>query len=70
MPNTEWRTKDGKILKFEEMSDMHIINCIKALKRNDPKSPYLRALRSELQQRYPIEKIIELILRLLKQGEM
>ena len=48
-----WRTKDGRILKVEEMETGHIENCIRMLERNNVpfRDPYVRMFTEELQKR-------------------
>jgi|GEM_PF-2574684 len=37
MTNFKWKTKSGKVLKFSEMEDSHILNCIAMLERRAKK---------------------------------
>ena len=48
-----WRTKDGRVLKVEEMGVEHIKNCIRMLERNNVpfRAPYVRMFTEELEKR-------------------
>lgn len=48
-----WRTKDGRVLKVEEMDTGHIENCIRMLERNNVpfRKPYIKMFTDELCRR-------------------
>jgi hypothetical protein len=48
-----WRTKDGRVLKVEEMETGHIKNCMRMLERNNVpiRKPYIVMFTKELHRR-------------------
>ncbi len=46
-----WRKEDGNTIAVREMSDLHLINCVSMLKKNDPESPWIEIMKQELENR-------------------
>lgn len=46
--NDEWRTKDGRILKLQEMTSRHIRNCMRMITQQDD---FWYAFEAELHRR-------------------
>lgn len=46
-----WRTRDGRVMDVDDMTDTHVRNAFKLL---------LRALKKEQERRYPVERTIQL----------
>lgn len=53
LENKLWTTKDGRVLKIEDMSTKHIVNCIKRIRYLNYawRREYLDILRNELKKR-------------------
>lgn len=48
-----WRTNDGKIIKYRDMTDQHLRNIILLIEREDPEFKYSRVYRGlKREQRY------------------
>lgn len=46
-----WRTRDGRVMDVDDMTDTHVRNAFKLL---------LRALKKEQERRHPVERTIQL----------